>query len=106
MKNITAPELKAKLDANESITVIDVREDYERQAGHIPGSLHIALGNIQSAIDVLDNQDAEVVMYCRSGMRSASAAGFLAQNGYTNVANLTGGITAWQAEVDPSVQVG
>lgn len=98
MKNITSEELKAKLDAGESIHLLDVRELNERAEFNIGGT-HIPLGKVQSLmLDEMDdwNKNDEIVIYCRSGNRSGQAAIFLEHLGFTNTENLVGGMLAWQ----------
>jgi adenylyltransferase/sulfurtransferase len=103
---ITVHELKLKLDQSEPIVLIDVRENYEREISSLPQSIHLPLGVLISNIADLDiEQDRDVIVYCRSGMRSQTAATILRQHGVSRVYNLIGGITAWQAEIDPSMPV-
>jgi sulfur-carrier protein adenylyltransferase/sulfurtransferase len=80
------------------ITLIDVRESEEWDAGHIPGATHVPRGYLESRIEAAaPEKDARVVIYCASGQRSALAADTLQQLlGYTNVSPLTGGITLWK----------
>jgi molybdopterin/thiamine biosynthesis adenylyltransferase/rhodanese-related sulfurtransferase len=80
------------------ITLIDVREGEEWDAGHIPGAKHVPRGYLESRIEAAaPEKDARVVIYCASGQRSALAADTLQQLlGYTNVSSMTGGITLWK----------
>lgn len=103
MKEITVLELKEMMDNNEDFQLIDVREDFEYEMGNLGGVL-IPLGGILIEADKIE-KDKPVVVHCRSGKRSAAAIMQLEQLGYTNLANLKGGIIAWAQEVDPSVQV-
>ena len=100
---ITATELKQKLDNGEDVQIIDVREPSEVAIGRIPNSIHIPLAQVLDRMSEIDpNRDA--VVHCKMGGRSARAIMALKQAGYTgNLANLTGGIIAWSNEVDPSV---
>lgn len=97
MKNITAEELKSRLDAGEKLHIIDVREPYENAEFNIGGEL-IPLGNIRSMqIDEIEDlKDEELIVYCRSGNRSGQACLFLDTLGFKNTVNLTGGMLAWQ----------
>ena len=95
-------EVKAKLDRGDSFTLLDVREPHEYQIAKIPGSLLIPLGELPKRLNEL-NPAAEVVTQCKSGARSQKALELLKQNGFGNVRNMTGGITAWSDKVDPSV---
>lgn len=107
MKTATVKDLKARLDAGQAPFVLDVREPYETALGTLPGAVVIPMGEVPANLNQLpDDPDAEVFVYCRSGGRSASVAAFLVQQGYPNATNLQGGVTAWQAEVDPSFNVG
>jgi rhodanese-related sulfurtransferase len=106
MNQITATDLKKRLDANENLLLLDVREDYEVAASSIPGRVHIPLGQLQLQLEDLKQQasEREVVCICRSGGRSLTAAALLAAHGLRTT-NLVGGMTAWRAEVDPSLVV-
>jgi molybdopterin/thiamine biosynthesis adenylyltransferase/rhodanese-related sulfurtransferase len=95
-------ELKAKIDRGDRFTLVDVREPHEYQIGRIPGSQLIPLGELPKRVNELD-PSAEIVVHCKSGVRSAKAAEFLTKSGFTRVSNLAGGITAWSDKVDPSV---
>ncbi len=97
MKNITPEEVKKRLDAGESLHLIDVREPHENAAFNIGGIL-LPLGNIQSmqTEEIDDLKDEEVILYCRSGNRSGIAAVTLTSMGFTNTNNLVGGMLAWE----------
>ncbi|HVZ82056.1 MAG TPA: molybdopterin-synthase adenylyltransferase MoeB [Terracidiphilus sp.] len=106
MKNgipqMSVKELKQRRDAGEDVFVLDVREPYEVQIAQIGGTL-IPQNDVPQRLAEIP-RDREVVVQCRSGARSQRIAEFLAQNGYTQVKNLAGGILAWADEIDPSVQ--
>ena len=97
MQTITSAELKNRLDANEPVHLIDVREPEEHAAFNIGGKL-LPLGNILSMMidDIDDLKDEEVICYCRSGNRSMQASLMLETYGFKNVKNLTGGMLEWQ----------
>ncbi|HVK47219.1 MAG TPA: rhodanese-like domain-containing protein [Pseudobacter sp.] len=97
MQNITAEELKARLDAGEKVNLVDVREPNEHAEFNIGGQL-VPLGQIRNfQVDELENlKDAEVIVYCRSGNRSGQAAMLLETMGFSNVNNLAGGMMRWQ----------
>ena len=97
MTNITPEEVKQRLDAGESLNLIDVREPYENAEFNIGGTL-LPLGKIQSmqTEDIEGLQNEEVICYCRSGNRSGIAAMTLEKMGFTTTKNLTGGMLAWQ----------
>lgn len=101
VREMTVRELKRRLDAGETIAVLDVREPFEYNAGHI-SDLHIPLGELPARVHELDSSQ-ETVVYCRSGNRSRRAADFLQSSGFDRVWNLKGGINAWAAEVDPKL---
>jgi len=98
---LTSVELKQRLDRGEKLTIVDVREPNELQINRIPGSVHIPLGDIPKRYNELD-PDAELVMQCKSGVRSGKAADFLRSVGFKHVLNLKGGILDWIDKVDPS----
>jgi adenylyltransferase/sulfurtransferase len=99
--DMTPRELKERLDRGERIVVVDVREPQEYQINRIPGSTLIPLGELPQRYEELDPH-AAIVCQCKSGMRSAKAAGFLRSIGFKNVRNLAGGIIGWIDQVDPS----
>ena len=100
--SLTAPELKAKLDAGDRFVLLDVREPYEYDICRIPGSRLIPLGQLASRMSELDSAD-EIVLQCKSGIRSARALHLLQEAGFGKLRNLEGGIAAWSDLVDPSV---
>lgn len=99
-KTITAQEVKNRLDANEKLNLIDVREPHENAEFNIGGML-FPLGKIQTMQidDIEDLRNEEVIVYCRSGMRSAQAAMILQQLGFSNVLNLEGGMVGWKDSI-------
>lgn len=100
MQDITVTELKQKLDNKEDILVIDVREQHEYQMYNIGAKL-IPLGSLMGALnDLEDYKDHEIIVHCRSGMRSASAKQAMMQLGFKNVRNLLGGMLEWQKTFD------
>ncbi len=98
---ISAVELKQRLDRGDTLVIVDVREPNEYQINRIPGSVLIPLGEIPRRYAELD-QDAELVMHCKMGGRSAKAADYLRSVGFKRVLNLKGGILDWVDKVDPS----
>ena len=97
MKTIDVSSLKSKLDAGESLHLVDVREPAEHDEFNIGGML-LPLGNIRMGdIDAIENlKEKEVYLYCRSGNRSGQAALMLESMGFSNVTNVVGGMLAWQ----------
>lgn len=94
------------MDDGKSPLLLDVREDYEREVSCINGSVHVPLGALiadPSALEI--TKEADIVVYCRSGMRSQTACAFLNQHGFLNVFNLKGGIAAWKQEIQPEMPV-
>jgi adenylyltransferase/sulfurtransferase len=103
MDEITATELKARLDAGEDIQLIDVRQPDEYEFARIDGARLIPLGEIMGRIGEID-ESRETVIHCKMGGRSARAIQALQQAGFKgDLKNLIGGITAWSNEVDPRV---
>ena len=83
--------------------VVDVREPGEFAGGHLPNAINIPLGSLAMRLNELQkHKDRPIVVYCRSGQRSARAAVVLRKQGYTQVHNLAGGVTAWQNENLPT----
>src|SRR6266566_5404071 len=100
---ITATELKQRLDNGDDIQIVDVREANEVAVAKIPNTIHIPLGQILNRVSELD-PNKETIVHCKLGGRSAKAIEALKRSGFTgNLINLKGGITAWSNEVDPSV---
>lgn len=102
--DITPPELAAKITRGEDVVLIDVREPYEWNAGHIESAIHVPMAQVPQRLSEIPN-DREVVTICRSGARSERVRQFLAQNGYTRVKNMVGGMQRWARDVDPKVSV-
>ena len=94
-------ELKRRLDAGDDVFVLDVREPHEYKLCHIGGTL-IPLGELAARVHELDSS-RDIVVYCRTGVRSAQAVGFLQDAGFDKVWNLAGGIHAWSDEIDSAI---
>jgi adenylyltransferase/sulfurtransferase len=99
--SITAVDLKKRMDRGDALTILDVREPNEFQINRIPGAQLIPLGEIPRRYAELD-PDAETVVYCKVGARSAKAADYLRTVGFRHVMNLQRGIIDWVDKVDPS----
>ncbi|WP_127716476.1 rhodanese-like domain-containing protein [Halobacteriovorax sp. HLS] len=96
IKSINSKELKAKLDANEDLILIDCREQDEWDAGHIAQAKFVPLSKFEQLHgDALPNKEAQIVMQCRSGKRSLNACQFLLGEDYENLTNLEDGIMGW-----------
>lgn len=99
---IDVKEVKEKLDRGDDFVLIDVREPHEHQICNIPAAKLIPLGQVGQRLSELD-PEADIVVHCKSGMRSAKACGVLRAAGFKHVRNMKGGILAWSDQVDPSV---
>ena len=98
--NITAEEAKQIMDNEEGYIILDVREQDEYDAGHIPGAIVISHEEIaEKAEEVLTDKDQLILVYCRSGRRSKIAAEALVELGYTNIKEF-GGIIDWPYETE------
>ena len=99
-QQISQEEAKEMMDSQE-VLILDVREQDEYDSGHIPGAVLLPVGSIteESAAEVIPEKDATVLVYCRSGNRSKTAAKALAELGYTGIYEF-GGITTWPYEVE------
>jgi sulfur-carrier protein adenylyltransferase/sulfurtransferase len=103
MEEITAIELKQRLDKGDDLQIIDVREPHEYEIGQIPNSKLIPLGQVLNRMNEID-PERETVVHCKMGGRSAKAIDALKRSGFPGkLVNLAGGITAWSNDVDPSV---
>jgi len=103
VKQISALELQAKLNQNENLCLLDVRELNEYEYTHISDSKLIPLRQIPSRLNELNIED-EIIVICHHGMRSQQAAEFLFQAGFNNISNLSGGIDAWSCQCDPAIR--
>ena len=99
---IEVTEVKEKIDRGDNFVLIDVREPHEYQICNIPAAKLIPLGEVGKRLDELD-PEADIVIHCKSGMRSARACGILKAAGFKHVRNMKGGILAWSDQVDRSV---
>jgi len=101
MRDMTVEEFKQRLDKGDDLFVLDVREPHEYQICNLGGHL-IPLNDLPKRVSELDSS-REIVVHCKMGGRSAKAADFLRQAGFSRVHNLAGGITAWAERIDPKV---
>jgi len=100
---ITATELKQRLDQGEDLQILDVREPNEVAIAKLPNSIHIPLAQVVNRMAEIDSS-RDTVVHCKMGGRSARAIEALKRSGFTgNLTNLKGGILAWSNEVDPSM---
>ena len=94
IRQIDAPEA-LKIHAQGTAIFLDCRDLQEVNLGKIPGALHISKGNLETKIEAAVPRDADVVIYCASGNRSALAADIMQGMGYTTVGSLAGGFRGW-----------
>ena len=107
MSNIekNVQELKVMLDNNEDFLLLDVRTENEVLVSKISDkSIHIPMNEIPNRLTDLDS-NKEIIVYCKSGKRSAKVCEYLKNNNYTNIKNLSGGILAWSEQIDSSILV-
>jgi len=102
---ITAAELKARLDRGDVPRMVDVREHFERRIADLPehGQLRIPAGEVLQRMGEMEGP-GEVVIYCRSGSRSEWAVKLLRERGIAGAVNLKGGVLAWRHDVDPTMR--
>jgi rhodanese-related sulfurtransferase len=97
IRECTVADVKARLERKEAFHLIDVREESEWAAGHAPGARHIGRGILERDIETLiPDRNADIVLYCGGGYRSALAAESLQKMGYTRVVSMDGGMRGWR----------
>ena len=97
IRELTVADVKQKLDRGEKFHLVDVREDNEWAAGHLPKAEHLGKGIIERDIETkIPDTKAEIILYCGGGFRSALAADNLQKMGYTNVWSMDGGFRGWK----------
>lgn len=99
---IDVQELKSALDAGDDLVLLDVREGWEHALVHLPGAVHIPLGQLGARLGDLQPERPHVV-YCHHGIRSLRAVMALAEHGFQNVRSLRGGIDRWSQVIDPAL---
>jgi rhodanese-related sulfurtransferase len=102
IREISVEELKARRDRGENPLVLDVREDWELKLASIPDVVHVPMNQLPARVAEF-SPAVEIVVMCHAGGRSMRVAHFLANQGFTNVAILSGGISAWSQIVDATV---
>ena len=101
----TVEELKIMLENSEDFILLDVRKESEVLVSKISEkSIHIPMNEIPNRLNEI-NINKEIIVYCKSGKRSAKVCDYLELNNYLNIKNLSGGILAWSKEIDPSILV-
>jgi rhodanese-related sulfurtransferase len=103
---ITAPEVKRKLDAGEELALIDVREAFELSQASIAGAEPVPMNTVPPRLQFLDGLADEklLVVFCHHGIRSLSVVSWLRQQGVENCVSMAGGIDSWSLIVDPAVK--
>jgi rhodanese-related sulfurtransferase len=102
IKETNVDEVKDRLDCGDKFLLIDVREESEFAKDHLPGAIHLGKGIIERDIEArVPDLNAEMVLYCGGGFRSAMAADNLQKMGYTNVLSMDGGIRGWREKGFP-----
>lgn len=102
VRAITVDEVKARQDAGDNLLILDVREPQEWRISLIEGTLRIPKGEILHHLDELPH-DRDIVVHCKTGVRSAEVIRTLQAQGYTRLYNMAGGINAWARKIDPSL---
>jgi rhodanese-related sulfurtransferase len=102
VREISVLELKARRDRGEKPLVLDVRESWELQLARLPDVVHVPMNQVPARLGEL-SKDTETIVMCHAGGRSMRVAQFLANQGFSNVANLAGGIAAWSESIDATV---
>src|SRR5437660_12035096 len=101
---LSAGEVQTAASGDSSPALIDVREKYEWDEGHIPGAVHVPRGYLELRIEnTIPDKSQPILLYCAGGVRSVLAARTLQEMGYTNIASLEGGYTAWKDAGKPFV---
>lgn len=96
IKETNVKEVKQRMDRGDNFVLIDIREDNEWDKGHIPGAIHMGRGIIERDIEQrVPDKNAELILYCGGGFRSALSAESLQKMGYTNVLSMDGGWRGW-----------
>ena len=105
IRETNVPEVKKKIDRGDKFILVDVREESEYAKDHLPGAVHMGKGVIERDIETrVPDLNAEMILYCGGGFRSALAADNLQKMGYTNVISMDGGIRGWREQGYPLVK--
>ncbi|HEX4608127.1 MAG TPA: rhodanese-like domain-containing protein [Urbifossiella sp.] len=103
VKECTVDDVKRRLDAGERFTLVDVREESEFAAGHLPRATHLGKGVIERDIEkAIPDPATPIVLYCGGGFRSALAADAIQKMGYANVISMDGGWSGWNGKGYPT----
>lgn len=102
IRETTVDAIRARLDRGDKFVLVDVREESEFAKDHLPGAMHMGKGVIERDVEMkVPDLNAEMVLYCGGGFRSALAADNLQKMGYTNVISMDGGIREWREKGYP-----
>jgi rhodanese-related sulfurtransferase len=105
VRELTVADVKAKVDRGEKFTLVDVREESEWAADHLPGAMHLGKGIIERDIEQkIPETGTEIILYCGGGFRSALVADNLQKMGYANVWSMDGGVRGWRQAGLPFVK--
>jgi rhodanese-related sulfurtransferase len=105
IRETNVDEVNRRLDAGEKLTIIDVREESEFAAGHVPGAVHLGKGILERDIETrYPETNQEIILYCGGGFRSALAADALGKMGYTSILSMDGGMRSWREKALPVEQ--
>jgi len=105
VRETNVQEVKKRMDKGEQLNLFDVREESEFAAGHLPGAAHLGKGIIERDIEkAVPDTNAEIILYCGGGFRSALAADALQKMGYTNVISMDGGWRVWNEAGFPTAK--
>jgi rhodanese-related sulfurtransferase len=96
-------EVKKRLDAGETIRLVDVREAFEHQQSHIPGAELIPMRGVPQSLESLRARAGQLVVFCHHGMRSLQVVEWLRRQGLRDCVSMAGGIDRWSLEIDPEV---
>ncbi len=102
IKEYSVDQIRQRQEQGDSFQLVDVREESEWQAGHVAGAVHLGKGILERDIETrIPDLNADIVLYCGGGFRSALAADALQKMGYTNVSSMDGGMRGWRAKQYP-----
>ncbi len=95
IREVTPKDVQQMQERGENVTLLDCRDLQEVNLGKIPNAVHISRGNLETKVEAVIPRDAQLVVYCASGNRSAFAAATLQEMGYKNVSSMTSGFRGW-----------
>jgi len=98
-EDVNAEQAKALMEQTTDLVILDVREPFEYEDGHLKGATLMPMGELEQRLNELDKNRA-ILVVCATGARSSAVASFLAENGFSKVKNLSGGLAAWPGELE------